>query len=48
MSLIEPARLGELCKGIALARKEGIAMAAEAIARLKGENDACRRWYTFR
>jgi hypothetical protein len=29
-----------VAEGIALGRKEGIAMAAEAIARLKGENDA--------
>jgi hypothetical protein len=29
-----------VAEGIALGRKEGIAMAAEAIARLKSENDA--------
>jgi len=29
-----------VAEGIALGRKEGIAMAAEAVARLKGENDA--------
>ncbi len=29
-----------VAEGIALGRMEGIAMAAEAVARLKGENDA--------
>jgi hypothetical protein len=29
-----------VAEGIALGRKEGIAMAAEAVARLKSENDA--------
>jgi hypothetical protein len=29
-----------VAEGIALGRKEGIAMAAEAVSRLKNENDA--------
>jgi hypothetical protein len=29
-----------IAEGVALGRKEGIAMALEAVARLKGENDA--------